>query len=220
MSGWAGGVARPRGVQHAGHPSHWLAKAGHWGYWEDNGHSQDTRGLGWGKSRGVPRRASAGEQGAGPPAELDSPSRGSRQRGIGTGPGICHMPGRGPETDGPGVNTAPPLLRPLTPAAPTRSESEQRSPDPPHRLLHTQARQAQQGAPKAAVHTRAHARSRSHTYVQTRPCVCLKPAQAKDISDHPQSLYSPRRPPSPRKQPRRLPSTAHLWPRGSRLAVS
>lgn len=79
---------------------------------------------------------------------------------------------------------------------------------------------AQQGAPKAAVHTRAHARSRSHTYVQTRPCVCLKPAQAKDISDHPQSLYSPRRPPSPRKQPRRLPSTAHLWPRGSRLAVS
>lgn len=66
------------------------------------------------------------------------------------------------------------------------------------------------------VHTHAHV----HTHTCKLGHVCLKPAQAKDISDHPQSLYSPRRPPSPRKQPRRLPSTAHLWPRGSRLAVS
>ena len=75
---------------------------------------------------------------------------------------------------------------------------------------------AQQGAPKAAVHTRAHAHSHSHAYVQTRPRVCLKPAQAEDISDHSRSLYSPHRPPSPRKQPCRLPPTAGLWPRGSK----
>ena len=77
---------------------------------------------------------------------------------------------------------------------------------------------AQQGAPKAAVHTRAHARSHSHAYMQTQPCVCLKPAQAEDISDHSRSLYSPHRPPSPRKQPCRLPSTAGLWPRGSKAS--
>ena len=134
------------------------------------------------------------------------------------GLGICHTPGRGPETDGPVVNTAPPLLWPLTPAAPTRSKSEQRSLDPPHRLLHTQARQ---GPARCSQSCSAHsctARSHSHAYMQTQPCVCLKPAQAEDISDHSQSLYSPHRPPSPRKQPCRLPPTAGLWPRGSKAS--